>query len=168
MPYIETTEAKLLFKPFKTNGETAAQLRQGLHEWEQNSRVNDLGDGLHISQVWVGAGFNLLGMELTGKDYELVRYEVKALPQSGKNAKVHLSKKQFAVYRDVCRKPDSETTRKHQGDWKLVGVDPHGNAEDFTADLSELPDLLNELRSAGFGHDGIVLHVSRTQRNQIG
>ncbi len=158
---------EMLLRPFKTEGETATNLRQGLNEWEQSGRVGDLGDGLHISQVWDGAGFDLLGIERRESEYELVRYEVKALPGSGTKAKVHLSKKQFAVYRDVCRKPDTEIKKRHLGDWKLVGVDPDGNAEDLTTDLLELPDLLGNLRSAGFGHDGIVLHVSRNLENPI-
>lgn len=152
---------EMLFRPFETDGKTASNLREGLNRWKRSGREADLGNGLHVSQVWDGAGFDLLGLECNGGNYQLVRYEVKALPGSGSKAKVHLSSNQFAVYRDVRLKSGSETDERYRGDWKLVGVDPHGNAEDLTADLSELPKLLDQLRSAGFGHDGVVLHVSR-------
>lgn len=152
---------ELLFRPFASDGKTAQNLRKGIERWTESGRNEDLAEGLHISQVWDGAGFDLLGLECENGEYELVRYEVKALPESGSEAKVHLSSNQFAVYRDVCLKPDVETPEKYRGDWKLIGVGPNGTAEDLTADLEGLPGLLEDLRSAGFGHDGVVLHVNQ-------
>jgi hypothetical protein len=86
---------------------------------------------------------------------------VKALPD-GQSAAVHLSSNQFAVYRDVCLKPDADSELKYRGKWKLIGVEPNnGEAEDLTTSLSDLPEHLEQLRSDGFDHNGIVIHLHR-------
>ena len=70
--------------------------------------------------------------------------------------------KQFAVYWNVCLRSDTENDPQYRGDWKLVGVEANnGEAADLTAELSELPEHLEQLRSEGFSHDGIVVHLQR-------
>jgi hypothetical protein len=155
---------ELLVGPFARDGETAKHILEGVDTWAEHGDVDALERGVHVSEVWDGAGFDLIGLEPTTDGWEVVRYEVKALPD-GEAAAVHLSSNQFAVYRDVCLDPDAESDPKHRGEWKLIGVEPdNGEAEDLTAELSDLPEYLEQLRSGGFGHDGIVIHLRRADR----
>jgi hypothetical protein len=155
------TARELLVSPFSSGGKTATHILNGVDAWVDNGDVDALAEGLHVSQVWDGAGFDLIGLEDSINGQKVVRYEVKALPD-GKSARVHLSSKQFAVYRDVCLRTDTENDPQYRGDWKLVGVEANnGEAADLTAELSGLPEHLKQLRSEGFSHDGIVVHLQR-------
>lgn len=152
---------ELLVSPFPSDGKTATHILDGVDTWIEHGDVDALAEGLHISQVWDGAGFDLISLEPSTDDWEIVRYEVKALPD-GQSATVHLSSNQFAVYRDVCLKPDTDSELKYRGKWKLIGVEPkNGEAEDLTTSLSDLSEHLEQLRSDGFDHDGIVIHLHR-------
>jgi hypothetical protein len=154
---------ELLVSPFPSGGKTANHVLDGVDTWSEHGDVDALARGIHVSQVWDGAGFDLVGLEPSGDGREVVRYEVKALPD-GQSATVHLSSNQFAVYRDVCLESRLETEPKYRGRWNLVGVEPNsGEAEDLTAELSDLPECLDQLRSQGFGHDGIVIHLHRNE-----
>lgn len=150
-----------LTRPLPTGGKTEANLQSSLEAWEASSKQDDLAAGLHISTVWDGAGYDLLGLERSDGELRATRYEVKALPEEGVRVRAYLSSNELAVYRDVCIEPDTTDEPKYTGDWQLIGVEPDGRALNLTAELEDLTDYLNPLRSNGFDHDGIVLYVDR-------
>ncbi|WP_254821923.1 sacsin N-terminal ATP-binding-like domain-containing protein [Haloglomus halophilum] len=148
-----------------SNGATAKSLKRGRQGWEESRDLDALADGLHISNVWDGAGYDLLGLESDGDEIMAVRYEIKALPgqtEREDTVKVHLSGNQIAVYQSVCLDKAAGTNRRYQGDWKLVGVEPDGRAVDLTVHLDGLPELIGQLQTEGFDHDGVVVFVDRS------
>jgi len=153
-----------LLQPLPSGGKTEANLQSAIETWRGSRNHEDLASGLHISSVWDGAGYDLLGLEQSNDELCATRYEVKALPEEGSRIKLYLSSNEIAVYRDVCLKPDTIEEPKYTGDWQLIGVEPDGQAINLSAELVDLTDLLGPLRSAGFDHDGIVLYVDRPQQ----
>lgn len=150
-----------LARPLPTGGKTEANLQSSLEDWKASGEQNALAAGLHVSTVWDGAGYDLLGLERSDGELRATRYEVKALPEEGSRVRAYLSSNELAVYRDVCMEPDTMDEPKYTGDWQLIGVEPDGRALNLTAKLGDLTDYLNPLRSNGFDHDGIVLYVDR-------
>jgi hypothetical protein len=148
--------------PFSDGLVTETHVRETLEEYGKDGADEErlLSEALHISEVWDGAGFDLVGLSLD-EDGRLqpARYEIKSVSGDGAKRRVHLSKNQFAVYESVHRE---ETGRTFAGDWQLLGIQSDGSAINLTAWLADLPtDALAALRNEGFEHDGLVLEFSR-------
>ena len=96
---------------------------------------------------------------------EVIRYEVKGLPEAGTKIRVFLSPNELAVYRKVVRNSDGEDNRRYRGQWRLIGVEPKGRAVDITEFLLPLLDEtegpLASLGRDGFAPDGLMLSISR-------
>ena len=148
--------------PFYDGGVTETHVREHLEEFGATADREALGDALHISNVWDGAGFDLIGLELADGRLQPVRYEIKALSDDLSEAKAYLSKNQYAVYQAVH--DDEKDDQTLAGDWRLQGVTESGIAYDLTSSLAALPDEpLATLRANGFDHDGLVLTLERMQ-----
>ena len=92
---------------------------------------------------------------------EVVRYEVKALPEAGIRTKIRvfLSPNELAVYRRVVRNGSEEPDNpRYRGPWLLIGVEPNGRAVDVTDFLSP---LLDEAKAPS-------LRLDRTALNRMG
>ena len=153
-----TDAIEVLCWPFYDGGVTETHVREHLSEFDINATSGReiLGEALHISKVWDGAGFDLIGLELAGQQLQPVRYEIKALSDDFSDAKVYLSKKQYAVYQAVT--DSSKNSQTFAGDWQLLGVTKSGTAYNLTSSLAALPDdALANLRANGFDHDGLIL-----------
>ena len=148
-----------LLSPFP-EGATRSSVREAWNKWRATDDDSALARGLHISRVWDGAGFDLVGLAHDDGEFRPVRYEAKAL-SGGPVSNVHLSANQISVYRRVCLQPDPEEAWRYRGDWRLVGVLPDESAINLNGHLDELPALLDELDVQGFTHDGIVLRINR-------
>ncbi len=113
---------------------------------------------LHIAALWSGAGFDVLGLEETPDGLIPVRYECKAISASGSSFRVHLSRNELAVARDV--------RRNGPGRWVLVGIQPDGQCVDLTDFLEDLIDgertPLQPLHDRGLEPDGLRLVVHRS------
>jgi hypothetical protein len=149
-----------LLSVIPSSGRTAENLERGLREWHETGSDEALESGLHISSVWDGAGYDMLGLERTGGEIEPVRYEIKSLGDEGPY-KVHLTQNQLRVYRKVLHSPETEDTEQtlYQGSWRLLGVQSGRQAVDLTSELDGLPDLVNSFRNQGYGHDGLIIYV---------
>jgi hypothetical protein len=158
-PEIFEAAREALLSPFP-EGATRSSVREAWNEWRSTGDDSALARGLHISRVWDGAGFDLVGLAHDDDGFRPVRYEAKAL-SGGPVSNVHLSANQISVYRRVCLQSDPEEAWRYQGDWRLVGVLPDESAINLNGHLDELPDLLDELDVKGFTHDGIVLRINR-------
>ena len=146
--------------PFYDGGVTETHVREHLEEFGATGDRNAIEDGLHISNVWDGAGFDLIGLELADGRLQPVRYEIKALSDDLSEAKAYLSKNEYAVYQAVH--DDEKDDQALAGDWRLQGVTESGIAYDLTSSLAALPDeALAALRDNGFDHDGLVLTLER-------
>lgn len=146
--------------PFYDGGVTESHVREHLEEFGATGDRNAIGDALHISNVWDGAGFDLIGLELADGRLQPVRYEIKALSDDLSEAKAYLSKNEYAVYQAVH--DDEKDEQSLAGDWRLQGVTESGIAYDLTTSLAALPDeALAALRDNGFDHDGLVLTLER-------
>ena len=154
----EALESLLSVVP--SSGRTAENLDCGLREWNETGSIEALESGLHISSVWDGAGYDMLGLERTGDEIEPVRYEIKSLGDEGPY-KVHLTQNQLRVYRKVLYSPETEDTEQtlYQGSWRLLGVQSGRQAVDLTSELDGLPELVNSFRNQGYGHDGLIIYV---------
>ncbi len=143
-----------------SSGRTADNLNRGLREWNETGSIEALESGLHISSVWDGAGYDMLGLEHAGDEIEPVRYEIKSLGDEGPY-KVHLTQNQLRVYRKVKQTSENEGTERslYLGSWRLLGVQTGRQAVDLTNELNELPELVNSFRHHGYGHDGLVIYV---------
>jgi hypothetical protein len=153
-----------LLSPFP-EGATRSSVREAWNEWRATDDYSALTRGLHISRVWDGAGFDLVGLAHDAGGFRPVRYEAKAL-SGGPASNVHLSANQISVYRRVCLQSDPEEAWRYRGDWRLVGVLPDESAIDLNGHLDELPALLDKLDVEGFTHDGIVLRINRRLDDQ--
>jgi hypothetical protein len=158
-PEIFEAALEALLSPFP-EGATRSSVREAWNEWRATGDDSALARGLHISRVWDGAGFDLVGLAHDDDGFRPVRYEAKAL-SGGPVSNVHLSANQISVYRRVCLQSDPEEAWRYQGDWRLVGVLPDESAINLNGHLDELPELLDELDVKGFTHDGIVLRINR-------
>jgi hypothetical protein len=149
-----------LLSVIPSSGRTAENLDRGLREWDETGSLEALESGLHISSVWDGAGYDMLGLERTDDEIVPVRYEIKSLGDSGPY-KVHLTQNQLRVYRKVLQASETEDTKQtlYQGSWKLLGVQPGRRAVDLTGELDGLPDLVSSFRDQGYGHDGLIIYV---------
>lgn len=58
----------------QSSGRTAENLDHGFRKWDDSGSIEALESGLHISSVWDGAGYDMLGLERTGDVIEPVRY----------------------------------------------------------------------------------------------
>lgn len=146
--------------PFYDGGVTESQVREYLEEFVATGDRTALGDALHISKVWDGAGFDLIGLGLADGRLQPVRYEIKALSDDLSEAKVYLSKNEYAVYQAVH--DDENDNQNRAGEWRLQGVTESGVAYDLTSSLAGLPDeALAALRDNGFDHDGLILTLER-------
>lgn len=153
--------------PFYDGGVTERHVQKHFEEFRETADHEALGDALHISNVWDGAGFDLIGLELTDEQLQPVRYEIKALSDDLSEAKAYLSKYQYAVYQAVH--DDEEDDQTVAGDWRLQGVTESGIAYDLTSSLAALPDeALAALRDNGFDHNGLVLTLERMQDEDSG
>ena len=127
-----------------------------------------LADALHVSATWGSAGYNLVGLQWNPESgaVEVVRYEVKALPEAGTRIRVLISPNELAVYRRVVRNEEPDNPR-YRGQWRLIGVEPNGRAVDVTDFLSPLLDEskgpLASLGRDGFAPDGLMLSISRSR-----
>jgi len=151
---------KALLSPFP-EGVTRSSLFEAWNDWQKTGDSSTLARGLHISQVWDGAGFDFVGLNYGADGFQPVRYEAKAL-SGGSESNIHLSANQISVYRRVCLQPDPEEAHRYRGDWRLIGVLPDGSAINLNGQLKELPEILDDLDTSGFTHDGIVLRLNRT------
>lgn len=150
---------ELLYWPLPSGGVTEEHLAKAHREFESTGRFEALRSGLHISSVWDGAGYDLLGIgcDSNGR-LQPVRYEIKAITDR-RSASVHLSTNQLATYKEITSEDDESIDAT--GDWRLLGVESDGTAIELTEWLSELPEeSLQELRNEGFDHDGLVIHLS--------
>ncbi len=149
-----------LLSVIPSSGRTAENLDHGLREWNETGSVEALESGLHVSSVWDGAGYDMLGLERTGDEIEPVRYEIKSLGDEGPY-KVHLTRNQLRVYRKVLHSSKTDDTEQtlYQGLWRLFGVQSGRQAVDLTDELDGLPKLVNSFRNQGYGHDGLVIYV---------
>jgi hypothetical protein len=148
--------------PFYDGGVTEMHVREHFEEFGETGDREAIGDALHVSNVWDGAGFDLIGLELEEGHLQPVRYEIKALSDDLSEAKAYLSKNQYAVYRAVH--DDEQDDQTLAGDWRLRGVTESGIAYDLTSSLAALPDdALVALRANGFDHDGLVLTLEQIQ-----
>ncbi|MDL0131471.1 hypothetical protein PNP59_11080 [Halobacterium salinarum] len=148
--------------PFYDGGVTETHVREHLKEYAATGDPEALGDALHISNVWDGAGFDLIGLEFVNERLQPVRYEIKALSGNLSEAKAYLSKNQYAMYQAVH--DDEQDDQALAGEWRLQGVTESGVAYDLTNSLAALPDdALAALRDNGFDHDGLVLTLERMQ-----
>lgn len=148
--------------PFYDGGVTETHIREHLEEFDATADREALGDALHISNVWDGAGFDIIGLELADGRLQPVRYEIKALSDDLTKAKAYISKNQYAVYQAVHNNEKKDQTLA--GDWRLHGVTESGIAYNLTSSLAALPDeALAALRTNGFDHDGLVLTLERLQ-----
>ncbi len=148
-----------LLSPFP-EGATRSSVREAWNKWRATDDDSELAQGLHISRVWDGAGFDIVGLKHDDGEFLPVRYEAKAL-SGGRVSNVHLSANQISVYRRVCLQSDPEEAWRYRGDWRLVGVLPDESAINLNGHLDELPALLDGLDVKGFTHDGIVLRINR-------
>lgn len=149
-----------LLSVIPSSGRTAENLERGLREWHETGSDEALESGLHISSVWDGAGYDMLGLERTGGEIEPVRYEIKSLGDEGPY-KVHLTQNQLRVYRKVLHSSETDDTEQtlYRGSWRLLGVQSGRQAVDLTRELDGLPELVNSFRNQGYGHDGLVIYV---------
>ena len=143
-----------------SSGRTAENLNRGLREWDNTGSYEALQSGLHISSIWDGAGYDMLGLERNGDEIEPVRYEIKSLGDKGPY-KVHLSQNQLRVYHKVEQSSEIEVANEtlYQGSWRLLGVQTGRQAVDLTGELNGLPDLVNSFRNQGYGYDGLIIYV---------
>jgi len=148
-----------LLSPFP-EGVTRSSVLDAWNDWQETDDSSTLALGLHISQVWDGAGFDFIGLKYGDDGFQPVRYEAKAL-SGGSESNIHLSANQISVYRRVCLQHDPEEAHRYRGDWRLIGVLPDESAIDLNQQLKELPDILDDLDTSGFTHDGIVLRLNR-------
>jgi len=148
--------------PFYDGGVTETHIREHLEEFGATADRETLGDALHISNVWDGAGFDLIGLEMADGRLQPVRYEIKALSDDLSKAKAYVSKNQHAMYQAVHN--DKKSDKALAGDWRLHGVTESGIAYNLTSSLDALPnEALAALRANGFDHDGLVLTLERMQ-----
>ena len=96
---------------------------------EARNNTGPLADALHVSATWGSAGYDLIGLErnLESRAVEVVRYEVKALPEAGTRIRLFISPNELAVYRRVVRTSNEDANNpRYQGQWRLIGVEPKG------------------------------------------
>lgn len=142
--------------PFNDGGVTDTHIREHIDAYESAADTTALRTALHVSIVWDGAGFDIIGLDCDDGVLYPVRYEIKSLSDTGSSTIAHLSQKQYAVYKAV-HDPES-TDRSVAGDWRLYGVTEEGVAIDITDWLDNLPDhALASLREQGIEPDGLVL-----------
>ncbi|MFC4540834.1 hypothetical protein ACFO5R_02685 [Halosolutus amylolyticus] len=153
----------VLYWPIPDGGVTASNLTSAQQTYEETRNRDDLKAGLHLANVWDGAGYDLLGLERDSENrVQPVRYEIKAISATRPVVGLHLTSKQLAVYETV--RDDENDDLRYAGDWQLWGVEDDGTATEFTDTLDELPnDALDKLRTEGFEHDGLILRVTRTE-----
>ena len=149
-----------LLSVIPSSGRTAENLERNLREWNKTGSIEALESGLHISRIWDGAGYDMLGLEHTGDEIEPVRYDIKSLCGEGLY-QLHLTQNQLRVYRKVMYSSRTEDTDNplYQGSWRLLGVQSGRRAVDLTNELDGLPKLVNSFRNQGYGHDGLVIYV---------
>jgi hypothetical protein len=151
---------EILLEVIPPNGATARNLHDAHDRWNKARTPRSLEAGFHIARIWDGAGYDVLGLDESPEgDLQAVRYEVKGLPRDGDVVKVHLTANELSVYRKV--RLETDTADRYCGEWRLVGVEPSGTAIDLTDQLTDLPNLVADLRREGFDHDGLVLFVER-------
>ncbi len=140
----------LLVSAFPPSSHTRALVAKALDERKPH-------EALHIAKLWSGAGFDLLGLEVEAGEPVLTRYECKGLPRDAARIRIHLSRRELAVARQV-----QQTGR---GRWRLVGVETSGRSVDLTPLVADLltadPAPLQPLSSLGFEPDGLRLVVTR-------
>ena len=152
-----------------SSGQTAENLERALREWHETGNLEDLEAGLHISRVWDGAGYDILGLErTTDDDIEPVRYEIKSLGEDGPY-KLHITQNQLRVYRKIQQSGEREDAGKslYDGTWRLLGVQPNQRAVDLTGELDGLPELVNSFRNHGYSHDGLIIYVQDTTSQSL-
>jgi hypothetical protein len=140
----------VLLSVFKQGTKTWREVRDAL-------RSGDLTSALHVASRWSGAGFDVLGLELTDAGLVPIRYECKGISASTRRIRVHLSRNELGVARRVHREGN--------GKWLLVGVQPDGICVDLTSFLVDLLDEaeapLQPLYQRGLEPDGLRLVVER-------
>lgn len=147
--------------PFYDGGVTDTHVREHIDAYKSDADTTALRTALHVSTVWDGAGFDIIGLDYDDGVLYPVRYEIKSLSDTGSSTIAHLSQKQYAVYKAV-HDPDS-TDHSVAGDWRLYGVTEEGVAIDITDWLDNLPDgALASLREEGIEPDGLVLSTKGT------
>jgi hypothetical protein len=153
--------------PFSDGLVTETHVRETLEGYGEEGVDEErlLREALHVSEVWDGAGFDLVGLSLDSHGrLQPARYEIKSVSGDGAKRRVHLSKNQFAVYESAH---SEDTGRTFAGDWQLLGIQSDGSAINLTAWLADLPtDALAALRDEGFEHDGLVLEFSRSAMSE--
>ncbi len=149
--------------PIPDDGVTARNLTTARDEYKETQSREALKQGLHISNVWDGAGYDLLGLaqDELGR-LQPVRYEIKAVSGTSTTVGIHLSNRQLSLYSKIHEETTNEP--RYLGDWRLWGIENGGSAVDLTEELRELPKhALEDLRREGFQHDGLILRVTRTR-----
>ena len=142
----------VLLSVFKKGTKTWREVRDAIGS-------GHLAGALHIASRWSGAGFDVLGIELTEAGLVPVRYECKGISSNTRRIRVHLSRNELAVARRV--------RREGNGKWLLVGVQPDGICVDLTSFLQDLLDEdeapLEPLYQRGLEPDGLRLVVERPE-----
>lgn len=143
------------------DGVTVERVDEACAAYMSDRDSANLADGLHVSQAWDGAGFDIIGLQYKDGELVPVRTEVKAISDDPP-VSVHLSTNQLSVYEKV-ELEDSSPIR-YRGQWRLVGVKPSGTAHDLTAFLEDLPEsALHKLWERGFDHDGLMLTIEKAE-----
>ena len=120
---------------------------------------NDLQAALHIAQLWSGAGFDILGLELDDDRRPIaVRYECKGLKNASK-VTVHLSRRELAVAKEV--------REQGPGKWRLIGLKTSGQCVDLTSRIEPaFGDAVGPLHAAGLAADGMLLVIEGTREHR--
>lgn len=147
---------EVLCWPFYEGGVTETHIRKHMTEYAAEGDRTALEKALHISTVWDGAGFDIIGLTCSDGQLYPVRYEIKSLSDLDSSTIAHLSQKQYAVYKEIHN--GEATDRALAGDWRLYGVTEDSIAVDITHWLEKLPDdALDSLRKHGIEPDGLIL-----------
>jgi hypothetical protein len=136
--------------------------KKGTKTWREIKDALDHGDlesALYVAEKWSGAGFDMLGVELSDGELTPVRYECKGISSSSKRVRVYLSRNELGVARRVYR--------DGPGRWMLVGVQTDGTCVDMTSLIVDLLDdaevPLKPLHDRGLEPDGLRLVVERVR-----
>lgn len=157
-PYTRQSGFKeALLSALPANTKTYAEVAKAL-ETEEFERA------LHISNLWSGAGFDVLGVSVdtTGKLIP-IRYECKGISSDSPKIAVHLSRNELAIAKQV---------RRHgPGHWTLVGVQPSGICADMTELVAPLIEdgeaPLLPLYELGVEPDGVRIIVTRSPKQAL-